>query len=184
MLGALCHDLGKPLCTKRRQGRIISPGHSELGIEPTRRFLERMTADRDLIAEVEGYVLHHLRPAEFYRVRDAIGDASIRRLALQINISELVKVARADHFGRTTLDALAEDFPAGEWLLDKARQLEVESEGPKPLLMGRHLLERGWQEGPAMGRLLRLAYEAQLDGEFADLEGAFAWLAGQAKPES
>ena len=177
MFGALCHDFGKPLCTRRKQGRIVSPGHSELGIEPTRRFLGRMSRDRALLDEVERFVLYHLRPADFYRVREQIRDSSIRRLALQVNIQELVEVARADHLGRTTPEALASEFPAGEWLLAKAESLQVEREAPAPILMGRHLLERGWREGPEMGALLKQAYEAQLDGAFADIDGALRWLA-------
>jgi hypothetical protein len=30
--------------------------------------------------------------------------------------------------------------------------------------------------GPKMGEILRAAYEAQLDGAFADIAGASAWI--------
>ncbi len=179
MFGALCHDLGKPPTTHRKQGRIVSPGHAEAGEEPARRFLGRLTQDAELTGAVLRYVRFHLRPAEFYRVREEIGDAAIRRLATEMNIADLVRLARADHLGRTSADALAGEFPAGQWLLDKAAALAVESRAPTPILMGRHLLERGWQAGPALGWALAAAFEAQLDGAFADLEGALAWLEGQ-----
>ncbi|MEZ4397866.1 MAG: HD domain-containing protein [Candidatus Krumholzibacteriia bacterium] len=183
MFGALCHDFGKPPTTHRKRGRIVSPGHAEAGIEPTRRFLERLAVTGDLLEAVEGFVRYHLRPAEFYRVRDEIGDASIRRLALEINIAELVRLARADHLGRTTEDALARQFPAGEWLLAKAEALAVEERAPSPLLQGRHLLERGWQPGPAMGAALARAFEAQLDGAFTTLPEALTWLENNADPQ-
>ncbi len=176
MLGALCHDLGKPPTTHRKQGRIVSPGHAEAGEAPTARFMGRLTQDVDLIDAVQRHVRFHLRPAEFYRVREQIGDASIRRLATEVSIVDLVRLARADHLGRTTPDALAQAFPAGDWLLAKAAALAVEAGAPAPLLMGRHLLERGWQPGPALGEALAAAFEAQLDGAFADLEGALTWL--------
>jgi len=176
MFGALCHDLGKPPTTHRKQGRIVSPGHAEAGEEPARRFLGRLTQDAELIEAVIRFVRFHLRPADFYRVREEIGDAAIRRLATEVNIVDLVRLARADHLGRTTSDALAGDFPAGEWLLAKAAELAVEQEAPTPLLMGRHLLEAGWQPGPAVGDAVNAAYEAQLEGAFADLPGALAWL--------
>ncbi|MBM4118342.1 HD domain-containing protein [bacterium] len=176
MFGALCHDLGKPLTTHRKQGRILSPGHTEAGEEPARRFLGRLTQDGELIEAVLRFVRLHLRPAEFYRVREEIGDGAIRRLATEVNIVELVLLARADHLGRTTADALAGEFPAGDWLLAKAAELAVEREAPAPLLMGRHLLEAGWQPGPAVGEAVNAAYEAQLEEAFVDLHGALVWL--------
>ncbi|MBN2172075.1 MAG: HD domain-containing protein [Candidatus Krumholzibacteriota bacterium] len=177
MFAALCHDLGKPATTRRRQGRIVSPNHSEEGLAPTRRFMERLTRDHDLVERVVELVRLHLRPAEFHRARHRIRNGTIRRLALETNIEELVEVARADHLGRTTPDAVAGDFPAGDWLLARAAELSVANEPPRPILMGRHLLERGWQPGPALGEALEEAYAAQLEGAFADLDGALDWLA-------
>ena len=176
MFGALCHDFGKPATTKGKQGRIVSPGHAEAGVALTRRFLGRMTEERDLLDEVELFVLHHLRPAEFYRVRDEIKDSAIRRLALKVNFVDLVRMAKADHRGRGAQSDEEREFPAGKWLLEKAVNLEVSEAGPVPLLMGRHLIERGAEPGPALGALLARAFEAQLDGLFTDLSGAYAWL--------
>lgn len=176
MFGALCHDFGKPLTTFEKDGRIVSPGHCEEGVDPARRFMERMTRDADLIDGVVQVVRYHLRPAELYRVRDEVGKGAIRRLALQVKIADLVRWARADHFGRGTSDARERDFPAGDWLLERAAELEVVDAAPRPVLLGRHLLDRGWKPGPDMGERLRQAYEAQLDGEFDDLDGALRWL--------
>ena len=176
MFGALCHDLGKPATTHTKGGRIVSPGHAAEGVEPTRRFMGRISQDAELLEAVLDFVRYHLRPAEFYRVRHEIGAASIRRLALQVNIEDLVRVARADHLGRTTPDALAGEFPAGEWLLAKAAELDVQERGPAPILLGRHLLTRGYAPGPELGEKLREAFEAQLEGAFDDIEGALRWL--------
>ena len=52
-----------------------------------------------------------------------------------------------------------------DWFLDRARELGVDRSPPKPLLLGRHLLELGMKPGPAMGVLLKEIYERQLDGE-------------------
>jgi hypothetical protein len=38
------------------------------------------------------------------------------------------------------------------------------------------LIERGFNPGPEIGRVLKAAYEAQLEGRFADLSGALKWL--------
>ena len=41
MLGALCHDLGKPATTRFEDGRIRSRGHEEAGLPPTQSLLDR-----------------------------------------------------------------------------------------------------------------------------------------------
>ena len=46
---------------------------------------------------------------------------------------------------------------------------------PAPILLGRHLLDLGVTPGPAMGVILKQAYERQLDNEFTDLDGALAF---------
>jgi tRNA nucleotidyltransferase (CCA-adding enzyme) len=64
-------------------------------------------------------------------------------------------------------------------LCDVAREVHAEDAAPRPVLLGRHLIDEGWEPGPAMGEILRRAYEAQLDGAFDDLDGALAWLRAQ-----
>jgi tRNA nucleotidyltransferase (CCA-adding enzyme) len=95
-------------------------------------------------------------------------------LARQVTrIDRLVRVARADHAGRPPKPF--DGFPAGTWLLERARQLDVEDHPAAPIVMGRHVLELGVQPGPEMGRLLDDCYEAQLDGIFSNLDGGLAY---------
>jgi len=166
-LGILCHDFGKPATTTTDFGRITSRGHEPEGEAPTRRFLERLTNQDDLISEVIPLVLCHLRPRALHDANAS--DSAVRRLARQVKrIDRLVRVARADHAGRPPKPF--DGFPAGTWLLERARKLEVEDQAPTPIVMGRHLLELGVQPGPDMGRLLDECYEAQLDGLFSTLD--------------
>jgi tRNA nucleotidyltransferase (CCA-adding enzyme) len=166
-LGILCHDFGKPATTTTDFGRITSRGHEPEGAAPTRHFLERLTNQDDLINEVIPLVLCHLRPHALYDANTS--DSAVRRLARQVKrIDRLVRVARADHAGRPPKPF--DEFPAGTWLLERARKLDVEDRAPTPLVMGRHLLELGVRPGPDMGRLLDECYEAQLDGLFSTLD--------------
>ncbi|MBI3357247.1 MAG: polynucleotide adenylyltransferase [Nitrospirae bacterium] len=166
-LGILCHDFGKPSTTTTDFGRITSRGHEPEGEVPTRRFLERLTNQEDLINDVIPLVLCHLRPRALHDAKAS--DSAVRRLARQVKrIDRLVRVARADHAGRPPKQY--DGFPAGEWLLERARHLAVEDRAPAPIVMGRHLLELGVQPGPEMGRLLDECYEAQLDGLFSTLD--------------
>jgi tRNA nucleotidyltransferase (CCA-adding enzyme) len=50
--------------------------------------------------------------------------------------------------------------------------LGVEERPPKPLLMGRHVLDLGLQPGPRVGEVTRAVYELQLDGEITTLDEA------------
>ena len=175
-LGILCHDLGKPATTTTDFGRITSRGHEPEGEAPTRRFLERLTNQDNLVNEVIPLVRCHLRPRALHDANAS--DSAVRRLARQVKrIDRLVRVARADHAGRPPRPF--DGFPAGTWLLERARRLEVEDQAPTPVVLGRHLLEMGIQPGPDMGRLLDDCYEAQLDGTFSTLDGGIAFARQQ-----
>lgn len=171
-LGVLCHDFGKPATTKREFGRITARGHDQQGETPTRCFLERLTNQEAVIQAVVPLVLCHLRPRALYEAKAS--DSAVRRLAKQVTrIDRLVRVARADHAGRPPEPF--DGFPAGEWLLRRARRLEVLQQPPMPLVMGRHLIEMGLSPGLDMGRVLDDCYEAQLDGLFTDLQGGLLY---------
>ncbi|MEO6094475.1 MAG: polynucleotide adenylyltransferase, partial [Fibrobacteria bacterium] len=175
MLGALCHDFGKPACTVFSDGRWRSPGHDVRGEDPTRSFLDRLTRETALVEAVVAFVREHLKPALLYKARSEIKPSAIRRLALRVDIEKLVRVAQADHFGRTTPDALAREFPAGAWLLQQSRELNVLATKPKPYLTGKFLLSLGMKPGPEVGRLIAESFELQLEGELAGVGEAEAW---------
>ena len=161
----LCHDFGKPSCTKFDpvKKRIRSLGHDEAGVEPTLSFLRRLTDEERLFRGVPPLVRLHMRP--FAMWRDKSSDGAIRRLATQVSsIDALVRVAAADN-------TLPE---ACEWLMAQARRLEVEASAPKPIVRGRDLIAMGMKPGVGFGPLLKRAYDAQLDGAFSDLEGGLA----------
>ena len=164
----LCHDFGKPACTAydpvRR--RIRSLGHDEAGVEPTLSFLRRLTNEERLLKEVPPLVRLHMRP--FAMWKDRATDSAIRRLAAQVvRIDRLIRVAAADDEGRPPFPSEPEPL---EWLAARAESLRVADSAPKPLVMGRDLIALGMKPGPEFGRILKSAYEAQLDGLFATAE--------------
>ena len=178
MLGAFCHDFGKPSTTKFERERWRSLGHEEAGEAPTRSFLARIGAPPAIIEAVVPLVQHHLKPFVFGRSPHA-SPSAVRRLALKAPLVRLCLVARADYMGRTTPEALAvkdsRQIAETVWLLAKAEELAVRDAAPKPILGGRHLLEMGFKPGKNMGVMLKAAFEAQLDGTFGDEAGAIAW---------
>ena len=173
MLGAVCHDLGKPVTTAFIDGRIRSRDHEDAGMEPTVRVLDRLNVHTldgfDVRRQTLGLVAHHLKPGMFHKAGN-VGDGAFRRLAQKVDLELLARLARADCLGRIgTFDCSAMD-----WFVARARALGVEHRPPPPLLLGRHLLALGMRPGPVVGALLREVYEQQLDGEVTTLEDAIA----------
>lgn len=167
-LAVLCHDLGKATHTRFERGRWRSPEHEYAGLEPTRRFLGRLTRELRVIEPVLELVRTHMRPHQLYQAKAS--DAAVRRLARQVGpLDRLVRVARADARGRPPANG---DFPAGPWLLERAHALAVTDGGPKPLLRGRDLIALGIPPGPELGRLLAQLFEYQLEGAFNDFDSA------------
>ena len=100
----------------------------------------------------------------------------VGRLAPE-NIEGLCLVMTADRLGRPPLPPKTPSTV--KVLLDKAHELQVQKSAPAAILLGRHLIELGLQPGPAFGKILHEAYEAQLEGTFSDLPQALAWFKEQ-----
>jgi tRNA nucleotidyltransferase (CCA-adding enzyme) len=174
MLGAVCHDFGKPAATAVVDGRIRSPGHEERGVEPATRFLDRLNVHSldgyDVRGAVLGLVAQHLKPSAFHKSATPVGDGAFRRLALKVDLELLARFSMADCHGRTGTF----DCSSGDWFLSRARALGVEHAPPAPLVMGRHLIALGVAPGPGMGELLAKLYDAQLDGGITTLDEGLA----------
>lgn len=168
VLAALCHDLGKPATTAHERGRIRSPGHAEAGVPLAEAMLARMGALAQVVAQVLPLVREHMSHFEQPRSR------TVRRLAARLapaTMEQWAQLVEADRSGRPPLPP---ENPAAAFLA-YARELAVAVAPPQPLLTGRALLAAGYAPGPALGTVLRAAYEAQLDERFATPEEALGW---------
>jgi tRNA nucleotidyltransferase (CCA-adding enzyme) len=178
MLAILAHDFGKPAVTHEvlRDGRmrIVSPGHEQGGVEPALKFLERLHvphAIRDRVPPLVANHLAHLQP---------VTDRAVRRLAKRLEpetITGLCVIVTADHSGRPPKPPCVPDGVKA--LMAKAEELRVQDSAPKPILQGRHLIAAGMTPGKDFKAILHEAFEAQLEGQFGDAEGAEKWLAGR-----
>ena len=181
MLAAVAHDFGKPSTTEFVEGHWRSRGHEEAGVAPTESFLDRLnihTLDGyDVRGQVIALVKEHLKPGEFYKKKDEVGEGAFRRLARRCEPELLYRVAKADTLGRNAEWVPPEkwyDAEPQEWFLQRVRELELMEGAPKPILLGRHLLELGLTPGPRIGEVTRAVYEMQLDGRVKTLEDARA----------
>ncbi len=171
LFAALCHDMGKPVTTLTDEtGRIRSSGHSEEGAAPAHAFFAAVGAPK----RVEKYVVPLVRE-HLVHLHGQPTPRAVRRLAHRLEPASIQlweSLVEADASGRPPL---APGRPALSWLKE-AQRIAVETGKPRPLATGKMLMELGMQPGPEMGRLLKEAFEAQLDGEFDDESDAYGWL--------
>ena len=171
MLSALCHDLGKAVTTKiEEDGKITSYRHETEGLPLANHFLESLSIGRDLVDRILLLIQYHMRihnDVEF-------SDSAVRRLSNNLypaSIRELAWLATADTRGTTKIE-FDKEYPAAEALIKKAEELAVKDSKPKPLIMGRDLLEIGFKPGPKVGSVLKEILELQLDGKIINPEQA------------
>ena len=173
MFGALCHDFGKPATTVVQAGRIRSLAHDVGGVEPTREFLGRLRTPKELIEKVVVLVRYHLAPALY--VANQAGSKGYRRLARKLHsvgltLQVLADVAKADHFGRTTAQALRREFPELECFLRQAELHLHAGKAPDDLVSGRHLLARGLPAGKLIGTVLKLCRDLQDEQDWSSAD--------------
>ena len=156
----LCHDFGKPFCTKEINGKITSHKHESLGIEPTISFLSKLTNEKKFIEIVSSLVKNHLIPFQLYFAESSL--KAIKRLSLKVNIEDLCLVCLADCLGRTIPDK--EKCPkATFWVLNKAKELDIHNEPIKAIVQGRDLIELGFKPSNKFKDILDFAFDLQID---------------------
>ncbi len=190
MLAVLCHDLDKAITTcygnsqdqwpldcirpdvleMVRDGifRIISPGHDQ-GIE-VEKFLNRIHCPNEIKERVLALVRTHMAH---------IGGMKARKLLNRLGSNrplDWLLVVTADHSARPPLSKGAPESATNLFL----EMMEQPPEQVKPILMGRHLLLCGHKPSPAMGQILRNAFEfGQLENEYDTVEEGMLWLYGK-----
>ncbi len=174
MLAALCHDLGKPATTTHNAaGRIVSPGHAQVSVEPTREFLALINAPERYYAPVTALVREHMAG-----VSGLPSPRMVRRLAQRLSPATIDlwgRITGADGGGRPPLPAVNTGAP----FIALAQSLGVLAGKPLALVGGEDIMRLGVPQGPQIGEWLQRAYDAQLDGLFATHEAGVAWVFAQ-----
>ena len=182
MLGALCHDFGKPQTTVEIDGRVRSPGHDDAGVAPTVEFLTRLNLPRRRQRQVAALVRHHLVPTLF--VKQGTGAKGYRRLARKLSAADispelLLRLAKADHLGRTTSEAKAGFFSAEEPFRQAMSAYLLSGKPAKRVVTGHHLLEYGLAPGPSLGECLAECESIQDETGWEDPQRIIAAMLGR-----
>lgn len=170
-LASFCHDFGKPATTKTVEGRIRSLEHEEKGMAPAIKFLSDIGIEASLREPIANLVRDHLKPGVLWRVEQEggnVSDGAIRNLAKRLHpatIEQLVCVSEADSRGRGFFVdpkepekyLIPKEYPPRDWLLERARRINVEKNKPAPVIYGRDLIALGLKPGKAFGEIINLA---------------------------
>jgi len=173
----LCHDLGKATTTTIEEGKIRSIGHEYAGVEISKTFMYRLTNNHSFIDSLLPLVKHHLKPSQFFA--GSAKSSAIRRLATQVNIQELIMVAKADFLGRTTEESIKGTYLAGEWLAEKSKMLNVSTKPLTNLIQGRDLITLGLEPSPKFKEILEHIYTLQLEEKITNKEEALKYIKEQ-----
>jgi len=177
ILSAICHDMGKPATSEEIEpGIFITHGHDKAGEEIAFSFCKRIGFSQSqkpsaIAQKAMTLTREHMQHIHFQGSKRQIRRLMKRLAEAGLTMIDLGFLMEADHSGRAPLP---KEMPA------KMKQMiaiseSMGTESIQPILMGRHLIEMGFQPGPQMGKITRAAMEAQLDGAFSDIEGAKSW---------
>lgn len=189
VLGALCHDLGKPLTTahawKDGAERIVSPRHEVEGEAPARTLLGKLTFGEDAERATLAIVRHHYQPYALFRAleRGEMDERAyvnaVRRLVKKVHPVPwrvLLASTEGDWRGRAFPGLDVDPYPAGERFARTVADHRLDAEPTKPLVLGRDVLALGLAPGPEIGRLVALVEDARDRGEIVTREEALDLL--------
>jgi tRNA nucleotidyltransferase (CCA-adding enzyme) len=163
ILASLCHDLGK---AKKTDANLHCKGHDLEGAKMAPNFLKRLTNNKLLIKIVKKLVRFHCMPLQLASQKSTL--KAYKKLAIKLapeaNLRQLALLWLADNRGRSKnflkpLKTFGDNFLN---FLEKADKANVAIKPEQPILQGKHLLD-SIKPGPEMGKLLKKAYQIQIE---------------------
>ena len=168
-LGALLHDVAKPVCRGQNGERITFYGHCEKGAEMAIDICQRLKRSRETWERVAYLVKNHLRLISAPEMRAS----TLKRFLREDGIEELLELARIDALSSSG------DLRPYEFCRQKLSELGPEQIAPPRLLSGRDLIDLGLQPGPRFKEILHAVEDAQLEGRLQTPEDALSWVRRQ-----
>jgi tRNA nucleotidyltransferase/poly(A) polymerase len=166
-LGALLHDVAKPVCVGEHQGRITFYGHPPVGAGMAIVICQRLRRSRATWERVDYLVRNHLRLVQAPQMRLS----TLKRMLREEGFDELLALAR--------MDALASNRDLRYVGFCERRRAELARDEMRPprLLAGDDLIALGYPPGPLFGEILTALEEAQLENQVHTRQDAERFVA-------
>ena len=157
MMSALCHDLGKAVCTTvSEDGTVHSYEHETAGLPVVRAFLERITTETKLINYVLNMTELHMEPNTMARARSRLKKTN-KLFDTSAEPFDLIQLALCDGLGK-----LPKCDDTEEFLMQRYTKFREIME--RPFLMGRDLVEAGLKPSKDFSEILCYAHKLRLAG--------------------
>lgn len=101
MWAALLHDIGKPVTTRNKKGKITAYDHEKEGAILAKEFLLEFTSDNEFIEKVTGLIRWHM---QILHVVKDLPFADIKSMKEQTDYKEVALLGYCDRMGRTRVD--------------------------------------------------------------------------------
>ncbi len=165
----LLHDIGKPDTAFMGEDRLRFHGHETKSADMAEEILRRLKLPTKKIKAIVIAVKGHMR----FKDVPKMNKSTLRKLMG----AETFDLELALHWlDCTGSHGLLDNY---DFLLEKAEEMANEPVLPENWISGRDLIELGVPAGPEVGRLLKLAYDAQLEGHFDTREKLLDWIQTQ-----
>lgn len=173
LLSALCHDLGKAVCSESVNGAIHAYGHEQKGIPIADRFLRRLTNENRLIKYVLNLTEYHMKPNALAAANASV--KSTNRLFDSVYDPEgLIRLSEADAMG-----SLAEGGYVSRTEFLFGRLAVYREYMARPFVTGADLVAAGIEPGKEFSELLAYAHKLRLAG--VEKKAALKQTLGMAK---
>jgi poly(A) polymerase len=165
----LLHDVGKPATAFMGADRLRFHGHEQKSAEMAEVILRRLKLPVREIKHIVTAIDHHMR----FKDVQKMNKSTLRKLMGSETFDLELELHRIDCSGS---HGLLDNY---YFLLNKADEMKNEPILPGRWVTGKDLLELDVPPGPHMGDLIRLAYDAQLEGRFDSRDALLDWLKTQ-----
>lgn len=162
----LLHDVGKPSTAFMGEDRLRFHGHERKSAEMADEILRRLKLPSKEIKQILIAIDGHMR----FKDVQKMNKSTLRKLMGTDTFDLELELHRLDCEGS---HRLLENY---EFLLEKAEEMKNEPILPERWITGKDLHKLGVAPGPEMGRLIQLAYDAQLEGSFEDRSALLEWI--------
>ncbi|MBI4402728.1 MAG: CCA tRNA nucleotidyltransferase [Deltaproteobacteria bacterium] len=165
-VGALLHDVGKPLTFVRAPDRIRFNNHDKVGAEMAKQICKRLAFPNSQTDLIYALVSEHLRFKDAMKMRES----TLRRF---------LSMERIDlHMELHRLDCLAShaNLDAYQFCAKKLGQIAAEPPKPVKLIGGTDLIALGFEPGPQFSKIMRAVEDAVLEDAILSKEEALEFV--------